>query len=130
MSIDADLKALATAKNFAALTTFLPNGTAQTQMMWVHADDEHVWINTETGRQKFRNVQRDPRVTVCVFDAANPYRYVEARGRAVETVAGDEGRADIDTLSHKYTGGDYANPIVTERVTVKIAVDTVHKNGV
>ena len=86
-------------------------------------------INTETGRQKFRNVERDPRVTVTVFDNANPYRYVEARGRVVETVGGDEARANIDHLSEKYTGAAYANPIGTERVILRIAVDKVHKNG-
>lgn len=129
MTIDADLKALATAKNFAALTTLMPGGQPQTQLMWVHADDEHLLVNTEIGRQKFRNVQADPRVTVTVFDSDNPYRYVEARGHVVATVGGDEARTDIDDLSQKYTGGPYANPIGTERV-VLIAVDKVHKNGV
>ena len=56
MTIDADLKALATGKNFAAMTTLMPNGQPQTQLMWVHADDDHVLINTEVGRQKFKNV--------------------------------------------------------------------------
>lgn len=130
MTIDADLKALATAKNFAALTTLMPGGQPQTQLMWVHADDEHLLVNTEIGRQKFRNVQVDPRVTVTVFDAGNPYRYVEARGRVVATVGGDEARTDIDDLSQKYTGGPYANPIGTERVVLQIAVDKIHKNGV
>jgi PPOX class probable F420-dependent enzyme len=130
MTIDADLKAMATAKNFAALTTLMPDGQPQTQLMWVHADDEHVLINTEVERQKFRNVERDSRVTVTVFDASNPYRYVEARGRVAETVRGDEARADIDVLSQKYTGGPYGNPIGSERVILKIAVDKIHKNGV
>ena len=130
MTIDADLHALATAKNFAALTTLMPDGQPQTQLMWVHADDDHLLINTETGRQKFRNVERDPRVTVTVFDAANPYRYAEARGRVVETEAGAVARADIDELSQKYTGGPYGNPIGTERVILRIAVDKVHKNGI
>ena len=98
--------------------------------MWVHADDDHVIINTETGRQKFANITVDPRVTVTVFDATNPYRYVEARGRVAETVTGDEARAGIDELAQKFTGADYANPIGTERVILRIAVDKVHKNGV
>jgi PPOX class probable F420-dependent enzyme len=130
MTIDADLKTMAQAKNFAALTTLMPDGQPQTQLMWVHADDEHVIINTETGRQKFANITADPRVTVTVFDATNPYRYVEARGHVAETVTGDEARAGIDELAQKFTGADYANPIGTERVILRIAVDRVHKNGV
>lgn len=130
MTIDADLKTMAQAKNFAALTTLMPDGQPQTQLMWVHADDDHVIINTETGRQKFANITVDPRVTVTVFDATNPYRYVEARGRVAETVTGDEARSGIDELAQKFTGADYANPIGTERVILRIAVDKVHKNGV
>lgn len=130
MTIDADLKTMAQAKNFAALTTLMPDGQPQTQLMWVHADDDHVIINTETGRQKFANITVDPRVTVTVFDATNPYRYVEARGRVAETVTGDEARVGIDELAQKFTGADYANPIGTERVILRIAVDKVHKNGV
>ena len=130
MTIDADLKTMAQAKNFAALTTLMPDGQPQTQLMWVHADDDHVIINTETGRQKFANITVDPRVTVTVFDATNPYRYVEARGRVAETVTGDEARAGIDELAQKFTVADYANPIGTERVILRIAVDKVHKNGV
>jgi hypothetical protein len=32
--------------------------------MWVDADDQHLLINTEVHRQKFRNVERDPRVNM------------------------------------------------------------------
>ena len=130
MSIDPDLHRLATGKNFAALTTLMADGQPQTQIMWVHADDDHVLINTETGRQKFRNVEADPRVTVTVFKADNAYQYVEARGRVVSTQAGDEARASIDQLSQKYVGTPYANKIATERVILRIEVDKVHKNGI
>lgn len=130
MSLDPDLQAFATAKNFAALSTLLPDGQPQTHLMWVHADGDHLVINTEVDRRKFRNVEADPRVTVTVFDAGNPYRYVEARGRVVETVTGDAARANIDELAQKYTGADYANPIGSDRVVLRIAVDRVHKNGV
>ena len=130
MALDPDLHALATSKNFAALTTLMADGQPQTQMMWVSADDDHLLINTELHRQKYKNVDRDPRVTVNVFNLENPYQYIEARGRVVETVGGDEARTNIDELSHKYTGGDYANPIQSERVIFKIEVDKIHKNGI
>lgn len=130
MALDDDLKTFATGKNFAALTTLMPDGQPQTQLMWVHADDDQLLINTETGRQKYRNVTNDPRVTVTVFDNANPYRYVEARGRVTSTTAGDEARANIDELSQKYMGTPYGNPIGTERVILHIDVDRVHKNNV
>lgn len=130
MALDPDLKQFASGRNFAALTTLMPDGQPQTQLMWVHADDDHLLINTEVERQKFRNAERDPRVTVTVFDAENPYRYVEARGRVVESVTGEEARANIDELSQKYTDGPYGQPIGSDRVILRIAPHKIHKNGV
>jgi PPOX class probable F420-dependent enzyme len=114
---------LAGGKNLAAVTTLLPDGTPLTQPMWVDVDGEHVLLNTEVHRRKFRNIQGDPRVTVMVVDPEAPYLYVEVRGRVVETVTGPEARAHIDQLSRKYTGGDYTNPVQSERVILKIAPD-------
>lgn len=109
--------------NFAALTTLFDDGRPQTQVMWVGCDDDHVLINTELHRAKFKNVEGDPRVSVMVWDAANPYSYVEVRGRVVDTVRGDAARSNIDELAHKYTGDDYANEVTSERVVLKIAPD-------
>ncbi|HWE56813.1 MAG TPA: PPOX class F420-dependent oxidoreductase [Acidimicrobiales bacterium] len=127
--LDEIAKELLGGKNYAAFTTLLPNGQVSTQMMWVDADDTHVLINTEVGRQKYRNVSHDPRVAVMVFDPANPYRYAEIRGRVVGTITGTEAREHIDHVSHKYTGGPYANPIGTERVILQIEPERVRSQG-
>jgi PPOX class probable F420-dependent enzyme len=127
--LDSRAKALAQGKNFAALTTLLPSGQPMTQVMWVDANDEHVLINTEVGRQKFANVRHDPRVTVTIIDAANPYHYVEVRGRVVDSVTGPVARQHIDELSDKYTGGPYANAIESERVVLHVAPERVRANG-
>ncbi len=116
-------KELAKAKNFAALTTLFPDGRPQTNVMWVDADDDHILVNTEVHRQKYKNVRRDPRVSVTVIDASNPYHYVEIRGRVVEEIRGEVARAHIDELSTKYTGRLYANPVVSERVILKVAAE-------
>jgi PPOX class probable F420-dependent enzyme len=119
--LDDVARTLASAPNFAAFTTLLPSGQPMTHVMWVHTDGDHLLINTEVHRQKYKNVQHDPRVTVTVIDKDNPYHYAEVRGRVVEEVKGDVARASIDELSQKYTGGPYANPITSERVLLKIA---------
>jgi PPOX class probable F420-dependent enzyme len=129
MTIDSDLKRLATTKNFAALSTLAADGQPRTHVMWVDADDEHVLINTEVHREKFKDLERDPRVTITVIDHENPYQYVEARGRVVETVRGTDARDHIDALSHRYNGRDYPAPIQSERVIVKIAPEKLHKNN-
>lgn len=121
--IDDTVKTLATGKNYAAFTTLLPGGQPMTHVMWVDADDEHVLINTEVHRQKYKNISQDPRVTVTILDAANPYHYAEVRGRVVGTVTGAEARSHIDELSQKYVGAPYGMPITSERVILQIRPD-------
>lgn len=125
-----DVKALAKAKNFAAFTTLLPGGQPMTHVMWVDADDEHILINSELGRQKILNVTKDPRVTVTIIDSASPYRYAEVRGIVVEQVTGPRARAHIDELSEKYVGKPYdPNAIKTERVMLLIDPRRQRVNG-
>jgi PPOX class probable F420-dependent enzyme len=112
---------LARGRNFAALTTLLPSGHPQTQVMWVDANEQHLLINTEVHRQKFRNVERDPRVTIMIWDKEDPYRFVEVRGEVVEKVKGPEAREHIDELSQKYRGRGYQTRIRSERVMLRIA---------
>src|SRR4051812_4815193 len=108
--LEEKVRELAQGKNFAIVSTVMPDGDLQTLPLWVDADDDHVLLNTEVHRQRYKNVHRDPRVTVLIVDADNPYSYVEVRGRLDGEVRGDEARAHIDKLSRKYTGGDYGNP--------------------
>src|ERR671917_419733 len=112
---------LAREQNFAALTTLLPSGHPQTQVMWVDANEQHLLINTEVHRQKFRNVERDSRVTLMIWDKQDPYRFVEVRGEVVEKVRGPEARRHIDELSQKYRGRPYQTRIRSERVVLRIA---------
>lgn len=116
-------RGLAAGRNFAMLTTLMPDGTPQTHVMWVDADEEHVLVNTEIHRTKYRNLARDPRATVTIVDHEDPYSYVEVRGRVVSEQRGPEARDHIDALSRKYFGRPYPNPITSERVILRIRPD-------
>ena len=112
---------LAQGANFAAITTALPGGDFQNHYIWVGTDGERLFVNTEVHRQKFKNVQRDPRVTFTIRDEQDPYRYAEVRGEVVETVGGQKARDHIDDRSQKYNGEPYPpDQIKTERVTLWI----------
>lgn len=121
-------KALFDAKNFAHVATINPDGTPQVNPVWIEYDGQHVVFNSEKKRLKVRNLERDPRVTVTVTDAANPYKYVEVRGRVVGIVP-DE--AAIDRLAKKYIGQDKYpwNKPGDVRVTVRIAPEKVSGMG-
>ena len=129
MAVDPTARDLARAANFAAFSVVLDSGRVMTHVMWVDADDDHVLINTEVHRAKFKALSRDPRVTVTIWDRDDPYTYVEVRGRVTEVVRGAAARTHIDALSRKYRGRDYDETAITsERVIVKIApeVQRVH----
>ena len=114
------IRDLATAKNFASLAVRLPSGQILNHVMWIDATDDQLLINTEIHRAKYKAVQQEPDVTVTIWDAANPYRYAEVRGRVSGQVRGDEAREHIDTLSRRYLDHDYAAPIQSERVVLRI----------
>ena len=115
---------LASGPNYAAISTLLPSGRIQTQYIWVGVDGDRLYVNTEPHRQKFKDLERDPRVTLAIRDEANPYRYAEVRGRLVGTERGPSARDRIDQLSRKYGGRPYpSEAIVTERVTLWIEPD-------
>jgi PPOX class probable F420-dependent enzyme len=124
--LDDKTKALASARNFAVLTTLMADGTPQSHVMWVDHDDTHILINTEIHRQKYINVSRDPRATVTIVDAENAYSYSEVRGTVVGTVGGETARRHIDELSQRYFGRPYSNPIQSERVILKIRPERVN----
>jgi hypothetical protein len=64
-----------------------------------------VRVNTAVGRVKQRNVSRDTRVALDIFDQVNPYRTVSIRGRVVaQSYVGADER--IDKLAKKYLGKD------------------------
>jgi PPOX class probable F420-dependent enzyme len=122
--LDPTIKELAsTGKNFGTVCLQLPSGAIASHVMWVDADDDHLIFNTEVHRAKFRALQANSQVTMTVWKAENPYAYAEVRGHVVETITGDAARAHIDALARRYTGADYANPIQSERVIVKVAPD-------
>jgi PPOX class probable F420-dependent enzyme len=90
---------------FANLVTLMPDGSPQVTPVWCDLQDGFVVINTAKGRLKDRNMRRDPRVALAVSDPANPYRYLQIRGRVAEIT---EPGADkhIDLMAKKYLGVD------------------------
>lgn len=110
---------LAQGANFAAIVPIMPDGDLQNHYVWARTDGELLFVNTEIHRQKFKNVERDPRVTLKIRDEQDPYRYAEVRGEVVETAGGQGARNHINELSQRYNGEPYPpDQIKTERATL------------
>lgn len=93
------------AKAFANLASLGPDGEPQSHVLWFAWEDDHLKLSTTTSRQKYRNVERDRRVSLLILDPDNPYRYLELRGEVTE-ITPDPDKAFIDQLAGKYLGAD------------------------
>jgi PPOX class probable F420-dependent enzyme len=110
-------------RNFATVATLQPDGQPQTSVVWVRADGDDVLFSTIKGRRKYENLVRDPRLSVLVFDAADPYSYTEIRGTA--EITDDPDARLIEELSQKYTGRPFGDRPGEQRVIVRVRPDHV-----
>lgn len=99
-------KRLIDGKNLASVATLMRDGSPQVAPVWVDREGDIVVINATKKRQRYRNLKRDPRVALCVYDLENPYSKVLIRGRVIE-ITKDGAEDHIDRLSMKYRGGKY-----------------------
>ena len=119
-------KTLLEETHYGVVTDINPDGSPHSTVIWVDHDGRNLMFNTAYARLKTRNIERDPRVSVIVFDPANPFqRTLTVRGRA-ELI--DEGADDhIDRLAKKYTGLDkypWRRPD-EQRVSVRVIAEKI-----
>ncbi len=101
---DPEVRALLDNPNYAVVSTRNADGSIHSTIVWISADDGTVAVNSAIGRIWPTNLERDPHVTVLVFESGNPYNYLEIRG----TTTPDRADADehINRLARKYIGQD------------------------
>jgi len=90
-------------KAFAYLATVMKDSSPQVTPVWFDTDGKYILVNSAVGRLKDKNIRARPQVTLCIADPADPYRYLQIRGKVIEvTLAGAE--EHIDRLAFKYKG--------------------------
>jgi PPOX class probable F420-dependent enzyme len=67
----------------AHLGTTRPDNSPQVNPMWFVWDGELIRFTNTTTRQKFRNVEANPNVSISIVDPDQPYRYLEVRGKVI-----------------------------------------------
>jgi PPOX class probable F420-dependent enzyme len=112
--------------HFATVATLLPDGSPEATVVWIETDGQYVYFNTAFPRLKARNLKRDDRVAITVFDPARPYHDVLAiRGRAELITEGAE--QHIDKLARIYTGRKFKGfRPDQQRVIVKVTPERIH----
>jgi PPOX class probable F420-dependent enzyme len=124
MELPALLRTLLDANTFVVLSTTNPDGSPQSSVIWAKRDGDTIVFSTIRGRRKTNNIERDPRVSLCTYDPADPYRYVEVRGTVSMTE--DGGPELIDELSRRYDGTAFTegNP-ANVRVVCRVAATKI-----
>jgi len=104
---------------FVYLATTMADGSPQVTPVWFNTDGTYILINSARGRVKDHNMRTRPRVALCIADPADPYRYLQLRGRVVE-VTHESAEEHINTLSLKYTGKPWQHQPGQKRMIYKI----------
>ena len=115
---------------YCRLATLMADDSPQITQVWVDTDGEHILINTAEGRQKVKNIRRDPREAVNVVDPDNAWRLAMVRGRVVKVTTEGADRL-IDELAKKYLDADsypFRDP-AEARVTLKSSPGKINEVG-
>lgn len=122
------IRAFLNETRFAALATINKDGTPQQSTMWYALDGDTILMNTKAGRLKHRNLQRDPRASICVPDG---YRWVTISGTVEMNDDQAVAQADIRRLAIRYHGQEKGERQSREkfsqehRVTVRLKIEKV-----
>ncbi len=125
-TITPEIAKLFKGKNFASFATLMNDGSPHVAPTWVDLDGNTILINTAAGRVKEKNIRRDNRIALSIYDQENPYNMVTVRGKVTDLT--EEGADEhIDKLAKKYFGLDkYPNRSPGEqRIILKIQPEKI-----
>ncbi|MGD0637143.1 MAG: PPOX class F420-dependent oxidoreductase [Nitrososphaerales archaeon] len=129
MRLSTKAKELIDGRNFASVATLMQDGSPQVAPLWIDREGDTIILNTTRSRQRTKNVRRDRRVAITVFDQGNPYSNVSIRGKAIEIT--EEGAEEhIDRMSMKYLGKPYPYEDRTPkdpRVLIRVEAEHIHE---
>jgi PPOX class probable F420-dependent enzyme len=102
--LNATVRELVDGNRFATVATLNADGSPHTSLVWIEREDDVIVFSTTTSRRKARNLARDPRLSLTIVDAENPYRTVDIAG--VADVIDDPDKTLPRKLAHKYLHED------------------------
>jgi PPOX class probable F420-dependent enzyme len=108
---------------FAHLATVRPDGSPQSSVMWFDWDGSRLRLTHTRTRQKFANIDKEPRIALSVADPDDQYRFLEVRG-IVESVEDDDETASFYKSLQRRYGMDYPVKDADVRVIITIAPQT------
>lgn len=105
MALTPEQRAFLDEVHLAVLGTVSASGAPHLTVMWYLLEGDEIVFNTVATRAKAANLERDPRVSLLVYDSTG-YRYLRIDGRVRRVDDAAAGQADIRRLATRYYGGD------------------------
>ena len=130
----AEVRAFLEEPHCAVMATINASGTPQLTVMWyaLHPTEDVVLLNSSRGLLKVKNLQRDPRMALCVEDGE---RYVTLVGTA-EVVAdrAEQEREVNEHIAPRYIGQRLGSRrweaiAASDRLGIRMRIDKVHARG-
>jgi PPOX class probable F420-dependent enzyme len=110
----------------AHVATVRTDGGPQSNPMWFGWDGERIRLTHTRTRQKFRNLEAEPRIALSITDPDESQRYLEVRG-VVEATEEDQGGRFYRTLRARYgVDPDAPMPDAAARVVVVVRPTVLH----
>src|SRR5689334_17879198 len=88
----------------AKIATVRADGRPHVAPVWFDLDGEQIVFTTWHASAKGRNLQNDPRISLCVEDDKPPFAYVVVEGTATLSDNLDEVRAWATRIAGRYMG--------------------------
>jgi PPOX class probable F420-dependent enzyme len=112
------------AARFATIATLDPDGSPHQAVAWYAFDGSNVLINSRAERHWPRNLARDPRISMAVYETDDPEHWVGLKGRALLLHEGDRAVDDIMALARRY-GSEPERFRGQNRVTFRIDIERI-----
>jgi PPOX class probable F420-dependent enzyme len=95
--------------------------------MWFAFDGEVIRFTHTTYRQKYRNLQHNPAMSLSIVDPDNPFRYLEVAGRLVDVVPDPTGAFYVELQNRYGNPSDVPPPDKADRVILVMSIERTTK---
>jgi len=112
---------------YGHLGTIRPDNTVQVNPMWFEYDGTNLRFTHTSKRAKYRNLQHNPAMTLSIIDPEDNYRYLELRGKLIETQPDPTGAFYV-RLGQRYGNAEQQPPPDSaDRVILVMGIEKVTK---
>lgn len=112
---------------YGHLGTIRPDDTVQVNPMWFEFDGRHIRFTHTNYRQKYRNLEHNPSMSLSVLDPDDPYRYLEVAGALVDVILDPEGAFYV-RLQNRYGNASTTPPgDKADRVILVMSIERATK---